>query len=484
MIQTSKATSQLKNTNCYYSMNKIWNFVKDILSNLSAKISIYNKLESSIKIKMYLLAAGLACFTFFLGFYSITSRDNLQVSDEIAVFSSGISLATRGTLEIDNLQWLQAGVNIGQIGRENHLYAKYFPGNIFSVAIIYKLSKIPNDQPFLLENHVIAPSLSGALSAMKVNAIFGALGITSLFFLLKRYFDWRTTIITVFLIGICSDWWYQSRGLLSEVGAGAFLTLSLCFAVYKKPYLSSFSFALSLFFRPQNIIALPIVFFAIYPIKRKTIFAGLIVIFGIFVLAFYNWFRFYSPINFGYGSENFSSSLLLGLFGVLLSPGRSLFLYSPIIVLAIPGIRLFFREEKLFTGVCVLTIIAYVIMIAKWDSWDGGVTWGSRLLTPIIPLLGFFIAPIIRNALKNKLDIIIILVLAVLGFSVQILTLARDPWRVMGETVYNNQSPITYGQTLFTISNSWMALQIRSLHNWHFCDLDAYTLRHLLFNCR
>src|SRR5205085_11165479 len=127
-------------------------------------------------------------------------------------------------------------------GRDGHLYTKYFAGNIFGVAAVYRLTARPNDQPYVGPFGGVmefAPSVTGARWAMKLNALWGALGMTALLLLLRRYFDWRTAIATVAAIGLCSDWWYQSRGLFSEVGVGAFLIASLCCAVYERPYASS-----------------------------------------------------------------------------------------------------------------------------------------------------------------------------------------------------------------------------------------------------
>jgi hypothetical protein len=38
--------------------------------------------------------------------HGVTSRSGLQVVDEVAVFATGMNLATKGTLAIDELQWL------------------------------------------------------------------------------------------------------------------------------------------------------------------------------------------------------------------------------------------------------------------------------------------------------------------------------------------------------------------------------------------
>lgn len=171
--------------------------------------------------------APVACFFIFLFIYGITSRADLQVSDEIAVFSSGVSLATKGTINIDSLEWLQSAVNIGRVDSDGHLYTKYFPGNILGIAILYKFAQKENDIPFLwqgyanrFEPQILARSNQGARIALRWNALLGSMGIAILYAFLLRRFDWKTATITVLIFGLCTDWWYQSRGLFSEIGAG------------------------------------------------------------------------------------------------------------------------------------------------------------------------------------------------------------------------------------------------------------------------
>src|SRR5436853_1265120 len=95
------------------------------------------------------LVAGSICFVSLLLFYGITSRGKLQASDEAAVFASGVSLATRGHLAIDDFAWLQERVNIGSTGPDGHLYTKYFPGNVFAVALVYELAARAKDDPYI-----------------------------------------------------------------------------------------------------------------------------------------------------------------------------------------------------------------------------------------------------------------------------------------------------------------------------------------------
>jgi hypothetical protein len=426
------------------------------------------------------LVAGSTCFVALLLFYSVTGRGKLQTSDEAAVFATGVLLATRGHLAIDEFEWLQEGVNIGQKGPDGHLYTKYFPGNVFSVALVYKLTARSNDQPYVWVTEV-APSLTGARWALRINALWGALGMTALLLLVRRYFDWRTAIATVLLVGICSDWWYQSRGLFSEVGAGAFLIASLCLTVYEKPYGSSIALATSILFRPTNLLALPIWGKTVWRKGLVALASGLIIVAAVLILAVYNWARFGSPLNFGYGAENFSTSLFKGLFGIWFSPGRSVFVYSPMLLLAIPGAWLLYKRDKVLTILCLIPVLGYTLIIASWHAWDGGLSWGARLMTPLVPILAVLVAPSIDYVWKRKWLASVVFLLAVMGLSVQVLALLRDPTHVLIDRVSTGE--VKYEDTLFSVRDSWVALQIRMLPQWQPCDLDSYTLRRLLTKC-
>ena len=456
--------------------------------NFFAELKRHNDhCQRSMPANRQYLVAGSLCFVSFLLFYGLTSRGALQASDEVAVFASGVALATHGHLAIDELQWMQDHVNIGQKGPDDHLYAKYFPGNVFGVALLYKLAAQSNDQPYLqrgfgaAQPNELASSTIGARWAIKLNAMWGALGMTALLLLLRRYFDWRTAILVVVMVGSCSDWWYQSRGLFSEVGAGAFLIASLCFAVYDLPYSSATALAISLLFRPTNLLALPIWAMSVLRKGPKAFGSGLIIIIGALILAAYNQARFGSALNFGYGSEGFEASSFRGLYGILLSPGRSIFVYSPPLLLAIPGAWFFYKREKILTILCLILAMSYAITIAAWHSWDGGLSWGSRLITPIVPLLGVLIAPSLEYAWTKKWGALAALLLGSMGVSVQVVALLRSPMRVMIDEVATGK--IQYQDTIYTAHNSWLALQIRSLSSWQSCDLDSYTLRRLLTSC-
>jgi hypothetical protein len=439
--------------------------------------------------KVKIILGVFLCFIFFLILYGVTSRADIQVTDEAATFSTGISLAVRGNLAIDDMRWLEDKYNIGEVGNGNHLYSRYFPGNSLAVAFIYHLTAKKNDTPYLWGSvdwgfHEMADSQQGARLALRLNALLGAFGVTMLFLTLKKHYPWKTVIATVLLFGLCTDWWYESRGFFLEVGAGAFLLASIYFADNEKPAWCSLMLAVSLLFRPTNIVALPILGYAIWKKGWKSIWSFGILLGCLGFLAFYNWIRFLSPFNFGYGSEGFTSSIIVGLVAELFSPGRSIFFYSPIIILAITGGRLVFQKNKMIFMVLLAPVVGYILMVALWHNWDGGASWGSRLLTPILPILGLMLAPAIHRSFSNPKAVVplVVLLLGVIGFGIQILTITRDPLLVLVD--YVGRGYATYTDSVISFNKNWLALQVQDLMQWKLCDLDAYTLRNLVARCK
>jgi hypothetical protein len=84
-----------------------------------------------------------------------------------------------------------------------------------------------------------------------------------------------------------------------------------------------------------------------------------------------------------YGGS-FSTPLLTGLEGLLLSPGKSLFVYNPFLLLAVPGAVALWRRDRAATALLVVLLVARVLLYARWSDWAGGVSWGPRFLMPAV----------------------------------------------------------------------------------------------------
>jgi len=79
--------------------------------------------------------------------------------------------------------------------------------------------------------------------------------------------------------------------------------------------------------------------------------------------------------------------LLRGLFSLLLSPGKSLFVYSPLLLLALPGTLLLLRRRGCEAILLLALAAGNVALFACWYDWGVGVSWGPRFLVPLVPLL-------------------------------------------------------------------------------------------------
>lgn len=439
------------------------------------------------KVKFRLLNS--ACFFLFLTLYGITSRASVVSSDEVATFGTSVNLATQHVLHIDNLLKVHRITSLGERGVDGHLYAKYFPGNILSAAVVYRLSSKIGDTPYIWSNpkygsFELAPSRQGARIALRLNAVLGALGMVMLFLFSLEQYQWRTAVVTVLLIGLTTDWWYESRLFFSEIGAGAFLMACFYFANKKSPYLSSLSLAISLLFRPTNLLALPLWAYALRGATTKKILSGIFIGLSLGILAAYNYVRFDSFTNFGYGEEGFTTSLVEGLKGVILSPGHSMFIYSPIAVLAFWGGFILYKKNRTVMLLTTFCIVGYILTAASWHSWFGGKVWGSRLVVPIIPMLGILIAPMIDKLFNHpsKMVMISVLLLGVVGLGIQFLTVAQNPMIAITEYIDNGYA--TQAEAIWSLDKNWLVLEIKSLMHWKPCNIDAYSLRLMFSECR
>ena len=80
--------------------------------------------------------------------------------------------------------------------------------------------------------------------------------------------------------------------------------------------------------------------------------------------------------------------------GLLFSPGRGLFFYSPFLLFAIPGLVLALRPggDRLLRAIGAGLVLA-LALYSRWWNWWGGGTYGPRLTADLTPLLALAIYP-------------------------------------------------------------------------------------------
>jgi uncharacterized membrane protein YvlD (DUF360 family) len=96
--------------------------------------------------------------------------------------------------------------------------------------------------------------------------------------------------------------------------------------------------------------------------------------------------RFGGPSS-GYDDERFTFNMIDGLYGLLLSPGRSVFLFAPLVLLSVlVAYRVYKKGERDVAVLCMSALLGQIVLIGAWWAWFGGQCWGPRLILPVLPL--------------------------------------------------------------------------------------------------
>lgn len=104
-----------------------------------------------------------------------------------------------------------------------------------------------------------------------------------------------------------------------------------------------------------------------------------------------------------------------GLAGILASPGRGLFVYSPILVFAVAGLLLGLRRTPTLLAPLGLGVLMVIVVVGQWFRWWGGYTWGPRLLADVTPILCFFLYPVTPVLDRHRLVKAVFVLLALLS---------------------------------------------------------------------
>jgi len=117
------------------------------------------------------------------------------------------------------------------------------------------------------------------------------------------------------------------------------------------------------------------------------------------LVLFYN-VRVAGNIGGGYGvigsARFFQHDLLPGVGGLLVSPTRGLLVFSPFLLFLILAWRHLpdDREEQRLTLAMSAGIVLQLLLYAKVD-WRGGLSWGPRYMTDILPFLMWMLVPVV-----------------------------------------------------------------------------------------
>ncbi len=261
-----------------------------------------------------------------------------------------------------------------------------------------------------------APDLAHATPtaiAMLTNGIITAASVW-LFFLLTYELcgALRGAAVAALLLGLASPYLVYAKTDFSEPLSALGLTGAVLFLVRarREPTIARFAVsglcvALALLTKLTAGFALPVLLiYAVYAalapdadgarppgadVAVRLVEWGLGMALGLAVTAWYDLARFGSITNTGYHGQDtpFNASPWQGLEGLLVSPGKGLLLFCPLVVLALPLWPLLLRRRRaealLALGITAITLLVF----ATYPVWWGGVCWGPRYLVPVLPFI-------------------------------------------------------------------------------------------------
>jgi hypothetical protein len=121
----------------------------------------------------------------------------------------------------------------------------------------------------------------------------------------------------------------------------------------------------------------------------------------------YNVVRFADALQFGYRppvDPGFTTPPLEGTAGLLFSPEKSVLLFAPAIVLVPFAVVELWRRRRAIVALVLALFAATWALAATWHSWQGGWSWGPRLVIPGVVVALALVAPWIgTNATRLRL---------------------------------------------------------------------------------
>lgn len=343
-----------------------------------------------------------------------------------------------------------------------------FTGLGFSLAMIpaaaladmvYKYYSVSPPIHFPLESDWII-----LLFASFTNVFFASLlGVILFLFFIELKIPKKQAVFLTLISIFTTNLFTFSKHLMPHMMFVAFLILSfyfqkIYFKTKKRRYImfSGLAFGIvTLTYNLTYLLAIPpyIIYYILLKRKRfdlnyiKTTALDIfyMILGAIPFLSIYYWFenlRVSDTIHFASpaAATNFASGVINGLpisifiegiYGLLLSPGRSVFIYSPLLLIII----FFWYKIKKTIYPELFLFISYTIILLTFYSmaffasapgqgaagiWHGESSWGPRYLSPILPL-GMIIVAYIFTKVSTKIKLLVFLPLALIGLSVECL---------------------------------------------------------------
>ncbi|MBV8517689.1 MAG: hypothetical protein JO197_09840 [Acidobacteria bacterium] len=239
-------------------------------------------------------------------------------------------------------------------------------------------------------------------------SLLAALTVALLYLLLRRRTNARTALLLAVAYGFGTTAWVICSQALWQHGVAQLLIVGLLLQL-TAPCTTTRALAAGVLCglvagnRPPDVVLAGVL--GVYALvwagrRRAWLFVaaaalplGLVLLYNIFAGG---------NVGGGYGvigtAQFFSFHLLPGVAGLLFSPARGLFVFSPFLLFVLVAFRHLprSRDERWLTLAMSVGIVIQLLLYAKVD-WRAGFSWGPRYMTDLVPLLMWMLVPVVAS---------------------------------------------------------------------------------------
>ncbi len=235
--------------------------------------------------------------------------------------------------------------------------------------------------------------------------------------------------LTSFVWPYNTSFFLQPAQALMLISSLYFIILSIKNESKRYSLLGGIFLGLSVLVHPSSLIFIPgFLAFSIIKLRksRKNLLSYLTVMILTTSIQFVsNYLKYGSVTDFGYGGFETAAvhNDLIGLIGLLFSPGWGLIFYFPLTVLLPSAFHKIYKNDKILFCLCtyVFTLIWLFFGTETSPSWSGFGGWGPRYFIPFLPFASFSLGYLLINLPKRSVLKISFIGLAVCGFIVNLL---------------------------------------------------------------
>ena len=352
------------------------------------------------------IAIALFLLTFFIYFYS----QNTFVSDSMWAVHIAGSIINSGDINLDEYEQLVAERNFfGVIRNEikGHILPQFPVGNaILAIPVVWVTEQtwhLPEQQSFYQYLQQTSPNDPDLISIQHfAAALITALIVPVLYGIGRKQADTPIAIAGVLAFALGTSAYSTASRVLWQHGP-SMLMLAIALSLFIKGERdpgavkwAGLPLAFSFVIRPTN--SIPILIFTIVVLLRhRKQFPGYLLSAIVVALPFiwsnllvYDYFLppYYRPQRIG-SSPHFWEALA----GNLISPSRGLFVFSPVMLLALYGLYTKFQRARfiLLDGALVVIIGLHWITISTFGHWWAGYSYGPRFFTDMLPYMTYFL---------------------------------------------------------------------------------------------